>query len=106
MSQLVLDAPLLTVPVDSARDHVLGPDTASVTLLEYGDYECPYCGRAHPVTKEIKRILGDELRFAFRHFPLTQAHPHSMQGWRRPRRRARRASSGRCTTSSSRTSMR
>ena len=79
MSQLLLDSPRLTVPVDSARDHVLGPDTASATLLEYGDYECPYCGRAHAVTKEVKRIRGDELRFAFRHFPLTQAHPRAGQ---------------------------
>ena len=78
MNQLLLHSPRLTVPV-SERDHVLGPATASLTLLEYGDYECPYCGAAHPVIKELLRNLEGELRFAFRHFPLTQAHPHAGQ---------------------------
>jgi protein-disulfide isomerase len=68
--------PTLTPPV-SAADHALGPPTAPVTLVEYGDYECPYCGAAHPVVKEIYRQLGDELRFVFRHFPLTRVHPHA-----------------------------
>jgi len=77
MSDLLLDAPRLTLPVSSDRDHVLGHETASVTLIEYGDYECPYCGAAHGITKEITRMFGDELRFAFRHFPLTQIHPHA-----------------------------
>jgi protein-disulfide isomerase len=77
MTQLLLDSPRLTVRVDRSRDHLLGPETARVTLLEYGDFECPYCGMAHAVTKEVVRILGNELRFAYRHFPLTQAHPHA-----------------------------
>jgi protein-disulfide isomerase len=59
------------------RDHQQGPETAPVTLVEYGDYECPYCGEAYPIVKEIQRRLGDQLRFVFRNFPLTQSHPHA-----------------------------
>src|SRR5207248_6721671 len=66
----------LTLPV-SQRDHQQGPETAPVTLVEYGDYECPYCGEAYPIVKEIQRRLGDRLRFVFRNFPLTQSHPHA-----------------------------
>src|SRR5439155_9681531 len=66
----------LTLPV-SQRDHQQGPETAPVTLLEYGDYECPYCGEAYPIVKEIERRLRDRLRFVFRNFPLTQSHPHA-----------------------------
>jgi diadenylate cyclase len=58
-------------------DHALGPKTAAVTLVEYGDYECPYCGRMHPVVKELRERLGDRLRFVFRHFPLDSVHPHA-----------------------------
>lgn len=74
----VLDNPRLTVPI-GPHDHVLGAPTASVTLLEYGDYECPFCGAAHPVVKEVLRTMGDELRFAYRHFPLSGIHPHARQ---------------------------
>ena len=73
-----LERPTLSLPV-SDRDHVLGSETARVTLLEYGDYECPYCGAAHPVVKDVVRAMGDDLRFAYRHFPLTQTHPHAYQ---------------------------
>jgi protein-disulfide isomerase len=66
----------LTLPV-GPRDHRQGPETAPVTLVEYGDYECPHCGAAHPIVKEIKRRLGKRLCFVFRHFPLTQVHPHA-----------------------------
>ena len=66
----------LTLPV-SQRDHQQGPETAPVTLVEYGDYECPYCGEAYPIVKEIQRRLEDRLRFVFRNFPLTQSHPHA-----------------------------
>jgi protein-disulfide isomerase len=66
----------LTLPVGQ-RDHRRGPETAPVTLVEYGDYECPYCGKAYPIIKEIERRLGDRLRFVFRNFPLTQSHPHA-----------------------------
>jgi protein-disulfide isomerase len=66
----------LTPPV-SARDHAAGPDNAPVTLVEYGDYECPYCGMAHPIVKQAQRELGSELRLVFRNFPLAEAHPHA-----------------------------
>jgi protein-disulfide isomerase len=66
----------LTPPL-SDRDHQLGPADAPVTLVEYGDYECPYCGMAHPVVASILRQMGPTLRFAYRHFPLTRLHPHA-----------------------------
>ena len=66
----------LAVPV-SDRDHTLGPREAAVTLLEYGDYECPHCGEAHPVVKAIKARLGEGLRVVYRHFPLVEIHPHA-----------------------------
>src|SRR5438445_3767940 len=66
----------LTLPV-SQRDHQQGPETAPVTLVEYGDYECPYCGEAYLIVKVIQRRLGDRLRFVFRNLPLTQSHPHA-----------------------------
>jgi protein-disulfide isomerase len=61
----------------SERDHGIGPSDAPVTLVEYGDYECPYCGRAFPIVQEVRRRLGDRLRFVFRNFPLTQIHPRA-----------------------------
>jgi protein-disulfide isomerase len=67
----------LTLPVDSKRDHCTGSDAAPVTLLEYGDFECPYCGRAYAIVKSVQDYFGDQMRFAFRHFPLTQVHPHA-----------------------------
>ncbi len=70
------DGTNLTPPV-SERDHIQGPASAPVTLVEYGDYECPYCGMAYPIVKEIQQRLGDRLRFVFRNFPLTNAHPHA-----------------------------
>jgi protein-disulfide isomerase len=66
----------LTVPL-SERDHVIGPASAPVSLVEYGDFECPYCGMAHPIIKEVRRHMHRYLRFAFRHFPLSSAHPHA-----------------------------
>jgi protein-disulfide isomerase len=76
MSTMLLDRPRLTVPV-SERDHVIGRETAPVTLLEYGDYECPYCAAAQPNVKQALSALGDDVRFAYRHFPLAQIHPHA-----------------------------
>lgn len=67
----------LSLPIDSSRDHVQGPDNAPVTLVEYGDYECPYCGRAYPIVKQIQAALGDQVRFVFRNFPLGEMHPHA-----------------------------
>ncbi len=75
---VVFERPRLTEPV-SERDHVLGPATAPVTLVEYGDYECPYCGAAHSILKQVRQVMGDDLRFAYRHFPLSQIHPHAYQ---------------------------
>ena len=66
----------LTPPV-SDRDHVRGPATAAVTLVEYGDYECPYCGSAYPIVQALRRRLGARLRFVFRNFPLAEVHPHA-----------------------------
>ena len=66
----------LTPPV-GPEDHVQGSEHAPVTLVEYGDFECPHCGRAHPVVQQLQRELGDTLRFVFRHFPLREAHPHA-----------------------------
>ena len=68
----------LTLPV-SERDHIIGPLTAPVTLVKYGDYECPNCGQAHPLVMELIRLLGRGLCFAFRHFPLATIHPHAQQ---------------------------
>lgn len=66
----------LTPPVNDG-DHILGPPDAPVTLVEYGDYECPYCGMAYPIVESVRRRMGDSMRFVFRHFPLTQIHPHA-----------------------------
>jgi protein-disulfide isomerase len=66
----------LVVPVGT-QDHVAGPDNAPVTLVEYGDFECPHCGRAEPMIQNIRRHLADQLRFVYRHFPLAEAHPHA-----------------------------
>ena len=66
----------LSLPV-SERDHMQGSPAASVTLVEYGDFECPHCGAAHLIVKKIQKMVGDQLRFVFRHFPLTQMHPHA-----------------------------
>ena len=66
----------LTAPV-GARDHVAGPATAPVTLVEYGDFECPSCRKAWPMVKELQGRLGADLRFVFRHFPLTKIHPNA-----------------------------
>jgi len=59
------------------RDHIQGPETAPVTLVEYGDFECPYCAAASVILKKVQEIMGDQIRFVFRHFPLTQIHPHA-----------------------------
>ena len=66
----------LVVPVGES-DHAQGPEDAPVTLVEYGDYECPSCGEAYPIVKEIQARLGRQLRFVFRNFPLAAPHPHA-----------------------------
>lgn len=67
---------MLTPPL-SARDHIQGAANADIVLLEYGDYECPYCGAAYPVVKELQHRLKGKLGCAFRNFPLANAHPHA-----------------------------
>jgi protein-disulfide isomerase len=71
------DTAQLTPPVNESRDNIHGPKKAPVTLLEYGDYECSYCGQAYSIIKNVQNILGNSLRFVFRNFPITQSHPHA-----------------------------
>lgn len=66
----------LTVPVND-KDHVIGDAQAPVTVVEYGDFECPYCGQAHPIVNKLLIDLGDTVRFVFRNFPLSEIHPHA-----------------------------
>src|SRR5579863_10128481 len=61
----------------SEKDHYQGDLKAPLELVEYGDYQCPYCGRAYPIIKRIQSRLGKDLRFVFRNFPLTDAHPQA-----------------------------
>jgi hypothetical protein len=68
---------LLDPPVDPARDHVRGPVDAPLTLVEYGDFECPFCGRATGTVEELRAHFGDRLRYVFRHVPLVDVHPHA-----------------------------
>jgi protein-disulfide isomerase len=75
-----VDSPRLTLPVSEKRDHIQGPKTAKVALLEYGDYQCPYCGEAYPIIKKVQEKHGKNLRFVFRNFPLTQIHPRAEFG--------------------------
>jgi protein-disulfide isomerase len=67
----------LRIPVSEA-DHAQGPADAPVTLVEYGDYQCPYCGAAYPLVQRLQRRFGNELRFVFRNFPLAQMHPEAV----------------------------
>src|SRR3989454_11020701 len=67
---------LLRPPV-GPRDHTLGTVEAPVTLVEYGDFECPFCGRAYPDLKQVLRQVGGKVQFVFRHFPLSEEHPHA-----------------------------
>ena len=66
----------LAVPVDRT-DHVLGPETARLVVVEYGDFECPSCGQAYPAVKQLLKHFEGRLRFVFRHFPLAEVHPHA-----------------------------
>ncbi len=65
-------------PLVNSNDHFFGNNAeAPIELVEYGDYECPYCGRAYPIVKDIKQQLGSEIKFVFRNFPLRKIHPHA-----------------------------
>lgn len=70
------NGPRLIRPVTEA-DHRHGPSDAPVSLIQYGDYECPYCGRAYPIIESIREELGNQLQFVFRNFPVTSVHPHA-----------------------------
>lgn len=67
----------LTQPVGS-DDYILGPSDAALTLVEYGDYQCSYCGQAYPIVKQIQRTYPDSLRFVFRNFPIPEIHPEAL----------------------------
>jgi Na+/H+ antiporter NhaA len=67
----------LSDDVDPSRDHIRGPDDALVTLVEYGDYECPHCGQAEMVIRELLEAFGDDLRYVWRHLPLNDVHPQA-----------------------------
>src|SRR3954464_9006997 len=69
----------LTMPVTAGRDHLLGDETARITLLEYGDFECPDCEMAHPIVIQVRATFAERLQFAFRHFPRTSIHPHAAE---------------------------
>jgi protein-disulfide isomerase len=76
MSDLKIKDNLLAEPV-TEQDHAVGLATAPVTIVEYGDYECPSCLNAVPIIEEVRKSLGDRLRFVFRHFPQSSIHPHA-----------------------------
>ena len=65
------------IPAVNINDHIYGNLNAALELVEYGDYECPHCGRAYPIIKNIQQNLGSEMKFVFRSFPLTKIHPHA-----------------------------
>ena len=67
----------LKIPV-GPQDHAQGDATAPVTLVEYGDYQCPYCGAAYPEVKQLQQRFGKDLRFVFRNFPIAELHPQAM----------------------------
>ncbi|MCW3089712.1 MAG: oxidoreductase [Ferruginibacter sp.] len=67
----------LTPPVN-AKDHIQGNEDAVIELVEYGDYQCPHCGRAYPILKNIQRRLGKDVKFVFRNFPLAESHPNAV----------------------------
>ncbi len=67
------------IPPLAADDHILGTPSFSVTLVEYGDYQCPYCGEAYPVLKAVQRAMDADLRFVFRNFPLVEVHAHALR---------------------------
>lgn len=68
----------LRMPPSMSRDHVRGTPDGSITLVEYGDFQCPYCGEAFPILERLQSLFRDDLLFVFRHFPLVQIHPYAM----------------------------
>jgi Na+:H+ antiporter, NhaA family len=72
-----MEAATLTPPIDVARDHLRGRSDAAVTLVEYGDFQCPYCGEAYPVVLDLLERFEAKLRFVFRHLPVPELHPRA-----------------------------
>ena len=72
-----MSADILSEEVDIRRDHIRGPEDAPITLVEYGDFECPHCGRAEDVLREVRARFGDDVRLVWRHLPLGGLHPHA-----------------------------
>ena len=72
------DTTRLLLPIH-AEDHVHGPESADFTLVEYGDYECPDCGRLFEIIRDLQATLGDRLRIVYRHYPLSGIHPHAQE---------------------------
>jgi len=70
---------MLTQPVSEGRDHIRGPSSAPVTLVEYGDFECPHCGQAHVILEQLLGQFGERVRLVYRHFALAQIHPHAQR---------------------------
>jgi protein-disulfide isomerase len=69
----------VTQSVDTRRDHIRGPEDARVTVVEYGDFECPHCARAEDVLRKLRSRFGDDMRLVWRHLPLSELHPHARQ---------------------------
>jgi protein-disulfide isomerase len=67
----------LSIPV-GPDDHASGPEDATLTVVEYGDYQCPYCGQAFPIVERLRKDFADSMRFVFRNFPLGEVHPHAV----------------------------
>jgi protein-disulfide isomerase len=72
-----IEGPSLTLPVSDVRDHIQGPLSAPVTLVEYGDYECGYCHEAYVILQKLMTQVGEQVRLVFRNFPLQEMHPHA-----------------------------
>jgi protein-disulfide isomerase len=70
---------ILKTPI-TQNDHIRGPANAPITLVEYGDYECPHCAAAYPIVNQVQLSFSGRMRFVFRHFPLTEIHPHAEIG--------------------------
>ena len=79
VARTTYESPRLTIAVAPERDHIAGPVGAPLTLVEYGDYQCPYCGAAYPEVKKVQKKLGPRLQFVFRNFPITTAHQFAMR---------------------------
>lgn len=69
----------LKPPVNNDKDHIQGSENAPIELVEYGDYQCPHCGRAYSIIKRIQEKFKDDLKFVFRNFPLSEIHPQAIQ---------------------------